>query len=112
MTQEEKNLVFLDVCARMASGVYLTAEDNTPVKINQVECLQIWIFKHDSKPFLRSMESMDYEEIKIYNDFLTLVATEECGAWELVDWLNANFFDYRGLIKKGLAIEAPKGLYI
>ena len=24
---------------------------------------------------------------------------------EYFNWLNANFFDYRGLIKKGLAIE-------
>ena len=28
-----------------------------------------------------------------------------------VDWLNAHHFDYRGLIKKGLAIEAPEGMY-
>jgi hypothetical protein len=28
-----------------------------------------------------------------------------------VDWLNSHHFDYRGLIKKGLAIEAPEGMY-
>jgi hypothetical protein len=28
-----------------------------------------------------------------------------------VDWLNAHHFDYRGLIKKGLALEAPKDMY-
>ena len=27
------------------------------------------------------------------------------------DWLNAHHFDYRGLIEKGLAIEAPEGMY-
>lgn len=27
------------------------------------------------------------------------------------DWLNAHHFDYRGLIEKGLALEAPKGMY-
>ena len=27
------------------------------------------------------------------------------------DWLNKHHFDYRGLIKKGLALEAPKGMY-
>ncbi len=26
-------------------------------------------------------------------------------------WLNQNHFDYRGLIEKGLAIEAPEGMY-
>lgn len=28
-----------------------------------------------------------------------------------IDWLNANHFDYRGLIEKGLALEAPEGMY-
>ena len=30
---------------------------------------------------------------------------------KVIDWLNAHHFDYRGLIEKGLAIEAPKGMY-
>ena len=30
---------------------------------------------------------------------------------DAIDWLNKNHFDYRGLIKKGLAIEAPEGMY-
>ena len=29
----------------------------------------------------------------------------------IVDWLNVHYFDYRGLIEKGLAIEAPEGMY-
>ena len=28
-----------------------------------------------------------------------------------IDWLNAHHFDYRGLIEKGLALEAPKDMY-
>jgi hypothetical protein len=32
-------------------------------------------------------------------------------ATALVDWLNAHHFDYRGLIEKGLALEAPEGMY-
>jgi hypothetical protein len=32
--------------------------------------------------------------------------------WELIDWLNKNHFDYRGLIEKGLAIDATdKNIY-
>lgn len=27
------------------------------------------------------------------------------------DWLNAHHFDYRGLIEKGLALEAPEEMY-
>jgi hypothetical protein len=30
---------------------------------------------------------------------------------KLIDWLNAHHFDYRGLIEKGLALEAPEGMY-
>lgn len=28
-----------------------------------------------------------------------------------IDWLNENMFDYRGLIERGLATEAPEGMY-
>ena len=28
------------------------------------------------------------------------------------DWLNEHHFDYRGLIEKGLALEAPRNMYI
>ena len=30
---------------------------------------------------------------------------------QYVDWLNEHHFDYRGLIEKGLALEAPEGMY-
>lgn len=29
----------------------------------------------------------------------------------IIDWLNKKMFDYRGLIEKGLALEAPKDMY-
>lgn len=31
--------------------------------------------------------------------------------WRGIDWLNAHHFDYRGLIKLGLALKAPEGMY-
>ena len=30
---------------------------------------------------------------------------------DILDFLNSHHFDYRGLIEKGLALEAPKGMY-
>jgi hypothetical protein len=29
----------------------------------------------------------------------------------MLDWLLAHHFDFRGLIEKGLALEAPDGMY-
>jgi len=31
--------------------------------------------------------------------------------WRGIDWLNEHHFDYRNLIKMGLAIKAPDGMY-
>ena len=31
--------------------------------------------------------------------------------YDYYDWLNSNHFDYRDLIEKGLALEAPEGMY-
>lgn len=61
-------------------------------------------------PFLRSMSSMTEEEWKEYRD-ISCCLTKDCDAWDEVDWLNSHHFDYRGLIEKGLALEAPKGMY-
>ena len=74
----------------------------------------------DCKPFLRPMTDMSEEEKKeakengciIYHDTspknrgLMVIASPEG-----IDWLNAHHFDYRGLIEKGLALEAPEGMY-
>ena len=68
------------------------------------------------KPYLRQMSSMTDEERKKYNEYLFhgasigLMSNTET-AYELIDWLNAHHFDYRGLIEKGLALEAPVDMY-
>jgi hypothetical protein len=48
---------------------------------------------------------MTKEQMNQFNE--TLIGTENLG-WsnETFDWLNANHFDYRDLIPKGLAIDA------
>ena len=94
----------------------------------------------DIKPYLRPMSSMTEEEIlelyKItydtwYSDSLYYKNEEwinfrdsiknnslcfKTCVWlsdinKVIDWLNAHHFDYRGLIEKGLALEAPEGMY-
>lgn len=60
------------------------------------------------------MDSMTNEEACAYlyardMDFETSSLNAPLGNG--VDWLNAHHFDYRGLIPKGLAVEAPEGMY-
>ena len=66
-----------------------------------------WFNIEDVKPYLRPMSSMTQEEYEEEVSSLFGWNTE----WEHYDWLNAHHFDYRGLIEKGLALEAPEGLY-
>jgi hypothetical protein len=76
------------------------------------------------KPYLRPMSSMTDEEKRQYRELcdedirqLTYVQTVHPGlkyktsCHRSIDWLNAHHFDYRGLIEKGLALEAPEGMY-
>jgi len=75
------------------------------------------------KPYLRPMQSMTEEE-KTYiknrwgvNEFGDIEIEDNCNLVDLsdiryfIDWLNKNMFDYRGLIEKGLALEALEGMY-
>lgn len=74
------------------------------------------------KPYLRPMSSMTEEEKKkiqaLYHENTQNVFKDpdEVRGYRfydisVVDWLNENHFDYRGLIEKGLALEAPEGMY-
>jgi hypothetical protein len=50
-------------------------------------------------------ERFEYDELRhFYTHGLDFNVDE-------VDWLNAHHFDYRGLIEKGLALEAPGNMY-
>ena len=73
-------------------------------------------------PYLRSMSSMTEEEFGEYMHFTKHswegIDKEEDDYYVKVkdrdvyfDWLLEHHFDYRGLIEKGLALEAPEGMY-
>lgn len=68
------------------------------------------------KPYLRPMSSMTEEEKKhiislkfqpTAFEYKNIILCSQ----EVMDWLNKHHFDYRGLIEKGLALEAPEGMY-
>ena len=63
------------------------------------------------KPYLRPLSSMTEEEIKTYNAFCSYNGIDDSCVIDYMDWLNSHHFDYRDLISKGLALEAPEGMY-
>lgn len=134
MTKKDKELL-RDLCSRLPYGIILdidTTDWEAPqghIKL-KIEGLGI-LFKDMSlivngsyygnkyKPYLRPMSSMTDEEIKEFTRFTSISQHRFFigdsyfwyNTYEEEDWLNAHHFDYRGLIDKGLAIEAPKGMY-
>ena len=119
---EDKQLLLKDICARLPYGVFMTNKKLRktfyPLTCDDLKDATFddeW----DDIPYLRPMSSMTDEERKEYNDivkntidFYDCPKSEEiCFFTILIDWLNAHHFDYRGLIEKGLALEAPEGMY-
>lgn len=127
MTQENKDLLLKDLCARFPYGVKILECGviiETLQKIEKVsETLYIVNGCGESvgggfniskvKPYLRPMSSMteeekeEYEMLQVYPGF----KTNHTDLTDMYDWLNKKMFDYRGLIKKGLALEAKEGRY-
>lgn len=118
MTQEDKQLLLKDLSARLPYGVkchfkYGSAEDDITLSCidNNVARFEygwygsfhVSIDADYIKPYLRPMSSLTEEENKKLDE-IWLKHTIEEGA----DYLNSIHVDYRGLIKKGLAIEVTK----
>lgn len=128
MIQKNKELLLQDLCARLPYGVICNTSKGKGhlCSINQtifgieyginIKATERDYFNDREeiiKPYLRPMSSMTEEENKEYKQFLEDI---EGYAYSIdcvpqIDWLNAHHFDYRGLIDKGLAIEAPEGMY-
>ena len=129
MTQEERMLLIKDLSARLphavtvehTSGFRGTLHDITihhmyddNDNVYDAICYTDFFGDEDSiyieyfKPYLFPMSSMTDEQ----KDFYWNHCIDFGDAWTEVDWLNKNHFDYRGLIEKGLAIDATgKDIY-
>ena len=131
MTQTEKTLQLIDLCARLPYGVkvfykYKTWDSEkfaTSIRLADGKIALSSKFEKEGdwfpieeageiliKPYLRPMSSMTEEEKKYYQAFFNYDGVEYPEGY--IDWLNAHHFDYRGLIERGLALEAPEGMYI
>jgi hypothetical protein len=133
MTQEQKDILLKDLCARLPYGVKAEYEN----KIFDVEYVcpmyeeikldipETWtIDVSEVKPYLLPMSSMSeeqyYEMEKIVSDdyLENMQVTKEMRERvdfithfpiycpNVIDWFIKNHFDYRGLIPMGLAIDA------
>ena len=99
MTQEDKQLLLKDLCARLPYKVIIKS-------IGENKIIGLWDLRDIDNlplPYLRPMSSMTEEENKKLDE-IWLKHTIVEGA----DYLNSIHVDYRGLIKKGLAIEVNK----
>ena len=105
MTQRNKELILVDLCARLPYEVKIQVNEwtslDTVLKVGHVARLINGDI--ELKPYLRPMNSMTEEEEIYYNTVYTTLKF-----YEKEDWLNAHHFDYRGLIPKGLAIAVTK----
>jgi hypothetical protein len=125
MTQEDKQILLRDLCSRLPYGtIVLTGYDQESRYWNEQKFLETpltsLVYEAFSKnlitfckPYLRSLSSMTEKEKSEYillGDLVTVdgIFVSSC---EPIDWLNAHHFDYRGLIEKGLALEAPADMY-
>ena len=125
LTQEEKKLLEIELTIRSQYGVICATKPVAPFhdlpfggrqRINEIyfrENDSIFHFGpyqvhgvENIRPYLRRMESMTEEEEIYYNTVYTTLTF-----YEKEDWLNGHHFDYRGLIEKGLALEAPEWMY-
>ena len=124
MTLEEKELLLKDICGRLPYGVKALFYDVEKNYISIIEGIDIYNFIKDNsgmeseisdvKPYLFPLSSMTEEQSKeleeIDPEFYSLICEngDICVSMDVrgYDWLNKNHFDYRGIIKKGLAIDA------
>jgi len=118
MMQEEKDLLFKDLCIRLPYHVRCkiwikdgtTEEGPLDLEHNYADVLLNTFYYNDIKdikPYLRPISSMTKEEFDKYEE-LEWAGDFENLSIPLLDWLNAHHFDYRGLIEKNLALDCTK----
>ena len=117
MTQENKELLLKDLYARLPYGVkvkvkyyddnwrLLAIYTNGTTYVTRDIGYPIETYFEDCKPYFRPMSSMTEEEKSMYEGLM--IGTDNISYMlDVIDWLNSHHFDYRGLIEKGLSIDA------
>ena len=121
MTQEDKELLLKDLCARLPYNVICQVEFKENGNYNSKVMLLSGIFTDEAyfttkggsiysneyKPYLFPLSSMT-EEQKQEHQHITerWMYDSSYSIGDSIDWLNKNHFDYRNLIQMNLAIDA------
>jgi len=125
MTQNDKQLLIKDLCARLPYDTIISVNNGKyreDVKLHPHYIFDWDAERWDAKPYFRPMSSMTEEEMSELRQWGCLCMTpddcvEDVGVYgaihsiPVIDWLNAHHFDYRGMIEKGLALPAKEGMY-
>lgn len=131
MTKEEKELLLRDLGTRIGTDTKLSIDSmnglyslhligETMITVKHISSSKLYCFPiEEVKPFLRSLSNMTDEEREAFRSKDGVMSySPQHDSWALCafaatayDWLSENHFDYRGLIPKGLANEAPEGMY-
>ena len=124
MTQEEeKNLLLKDLCSRLPYGVryrHFTWNDEYGETYIAAQIYSIntdgyvkncyddeTVYIDNVRLYLFPLSSMTEEQKKEYQYITERWMNDPAySISDSIDWLNKNHFDYRGLIEKGLAIDA------
>lgn len=90
----------------------MTISESYPIKCYVESNVGVYPLE-DVKPYLRSVGNLAEWEKAEYASLCGKGGydydAENCS--QLIDWCNAHYVDYRGLIPKGLALEAPADMY-
>lgn len=136
MTQEDKDLLLKDLCARLPYNTCVYAQNDMDWYESEI-CTEVISGcingEYIIKPYLFPISSMTEEQKKEYYSLADDVTIKpgqgsylgikiHCikigisdnpheEVWDYInldalDWLNKNHFDYRGLIEKSLALDA------
>ena len=135
MTQEDKEILFKDLCARLpyavkinetiqgdftvigltTERVFTTCETEGCHNDFPIECVKPYLFPLSSMTDKDLVEfllingmNLNTDELKTFRRKETAIVSTLPSYSRHIDWLNKNHFDYRGLIEKGLAIDATE----
>ena len=128
MTQEEKDLLLADLCARLSYGVKCQIQEDEYTYIGTlcrievdnkngnlldfvetISGLDCQVYLSEVKPYLFPLSSMTEEQIE---ELIKLINTGQNDNNEFmrslcrIEFYHKNHIDYNGLIEKGLAIDA------